>query len=427
MVLAAALVCFTAGAAHGSLRRPNVVQYIVYESTRNGQSDVFRGLATNLKRGGGAPIPGTSTPADEIEPDWSPTASKVVYSSDANDSWQLYTFDVPNGPKKMITGGGQNTDPVWSPDGKKIAFESNSAGNWDIWVYEVATGKTTNVSKSPRPEFDPAWSTGGERVVFTRIRPGASDLFTADVFTGKVRRLTRSKALEFDPAWSPDGTRIAFDRLANHDYDIYVLTLQSRKVVRLTNVRGEDSDPDWSPDGSQILFLSARNGDYEIYVMQPAPGAPARDISNNPATDEVGAHWIRGSTSFASSRLRTSAAGTPAPMPGRRFCTTPAEVDGNKRFGGDTNDNLCGTPEVDILLGRGGNDRLSGGDGRDLLYGGSGRDVFRARDGFKDKTWGGTKASDAGPDRGFLDKTLRGKSQRARKGDAHHGVEILSP
>jgi WD40-like Beta Propeller Repeat len=339
-----------AGSANGSPRRPNAGAEIVYESTRNGQSDVFRGPAVSLKRG--LPIPGTITPANEIEPDWSPTASKVVYSSDASDSWQLYVVDVPTRRKTMITDGGQNTDPVWSPDGKKVAFESDSAGNWDIWVYDVATGETTNVSNSPRPEFDPAWSPGGERVVFTRVRPGASDLFTADVFTGKVRRLTRSKALEFDPSWSPDGTRIAFDRLSNRDYDIYVLTLQSRKVVRLTKARGEDSDPDWSPDGSQILFLSARDGDYEVYVMQPTPDTPAHNLTNRPATDEVGAHWIRGSARLLSWNSLTSAREPPAPTPGRRFCTS-AEVDGNKRIGGNTDDNLCGTPGSDILLGRG--------------------------------------------------------------------------
>jgi hypothetical protein len=263
--------------------------------------------------------------------------------------------------------------------------------------------------------------------VFTRVRPGASDLFTADVFTGKVRRLTRSKAFEFDPSWSPDGTQIAFDRLANRDYDIYVLTLQSRKLVRLTKTRGEDSNPDWSPDGSQILFLSARDGDYEVYVMQPTPEAMARNATKSPATDEVGAHWIRGSAMLLSWSPLTSATGSSSPMPGRRFCTTPAEVDGNKRIGGNTADNLCGTAESDVLLGRGGNDRLSGGDGRDQLYGGTGNDVFRARDGYRDRTWGGTKASDTEPDRGFLDKTLPGKTLRARRGDARKGVEILSP
>jgi TolB protein len=146
---------FAAASASGSLRRANAGPEIVYESTRNGQSDVFRGPVVSLKRG--LPIPGTSTQADEIEPDWSPTATKVVYSSDASDSWQLFAVDVPTRNKTMITDGGQNTDPVWSPDGKKIAFESNRAGNWDIWVYDVAAAKTTNVSKSRFAEFDPAW------------------------------------------------------------------------------------------------------------------------------------------------------------------------------------------------------------------------------------------------------------------------------
>jgi Tol biopolymer transport system component len=419
VILATALAFVAAGAAHGSPSRPDALPEFVFEQTRVGQSDLFRKPPQAGRKS--RPVPGgVNTSANEIEPDWSPVAREVVYASDASDSWELYVIDLATSRKTMITDRGSNTDPVWSPDGEKIAFESNGAGNWDIWVYDTVTQETTNVSNNKRPEFDPAWSPGGERIVFTRVRRGASDLFTADLFTHKVRRLTQSKAFEFDPSWSPDGTQIAFDRLVNRDYDIYVLTLQPKKIVRLTKARGEDSNPDWSPDGSEILFLSARDGDYEVYKMKAVPNSPAEDVTANHATDEVGAHWIRGPSSnlFA-------ADSTPGPMPGRRFCTAPVEVSGKKRIGGNTNDNLCGTPGKDVLLGRGGNDRLTGGDGRDQLYGGRGKDYFRARDGYRDALWGGTKAADdPEPDRGFLDKMLANK---AKSGDARHGVKILSP
>jgi Tol biopolymer transport system component len=396
---------------------------IVYEQARGDQSDLFKRPPDPGKRAGQVPG-GVNTPANEIEPDASPTARKVVYASDATDGWQLYLFDLTTSRKTRITDRGSNTDAVWSPDGQKIAYESNRAGNWDIWVYDTVTQEAKNVSLSKRPEFDPDWSPGGERVVFTRVRQGASDLFAADLLTENVRRLTNSKAFEFDPSWSPDGTRIAFDRLANHDYDIYLLTLQPRKVVRLTDARGEDSNPDWSPDGSKLLFLSARDGDYEIYTMDPTPQSPALDVSRDHTTDEVGAHWIRGPLAF-SSPTAYAAASTPAPMPGRHFCTTPADVHGNIRIGEKTSDNLCGTFGKDVLRGRGGNDRLTGGDGRDQLYGGPGRDLFRARDGYRDAAWGGTKAADdPEPDRGFLDKMLANKK---KSGDVRHGVKILSP
>jgi Tol biopolymer transport system component len=359
-----------------------------------------------------------------------------VFSSDSDDSWQLYLLDLAQGTRRALTDRGSNTDPVWSPDGEKVAFESNRSGNWDIWVYDLASQRTINVSKSRMPEFDPDWSPGGERIVFTRVRPGASDLFTADTFTGKVTRLTQSKAFEFDPSWSPDGARIAFDRLANRDYDIYLLTLKPRKVVRLTRARGEDSNPDWSPDGHDILFLSARDGDYEIYVMSAAPGSKPRNVSANPASDEVGAHWVLRSTGLVFTDAFTAASTPPAPLPGRRFCTAPLRVEGKVRWGGNTDDVLCGTVAKDVLFGRAGNDRLTGGDAADQLYGGPGRDFLRARDGFRDVVWGGTKTEDITTDRGFLDKMLpqTSKQRRSRatrrppaRGDVRHDVEILSP
>lgn len=380
-------------------------------------------------------VPGASTPANEIEPDWSPNARRVVYSSDLDKSWQLYLLDRAQGTPRKLTERGSNTDPVWSPDGDKVAYESNRAGNWDIWVYDVTSQRATNVSKSRLPEFDPDWSPRGERIVFTRVSSGASDLFTANIASGKVSRLTQSKALEFDPSWSPDGERIAFDRLVNRDYDIYVMTLEPRKVVRLTYARGEDSNPDWSPDGRELLFLSARDGDYEIYTIKASAGSEARNVTSDPTSDEVSAHWVRRSTGLAF--MDASAFGSEpaaAPLPGPHFCTRPlwTSPDGKERQGGPTKDVLCGTAGKDVLKGLGGDDRLTGGGAADELYGGPGKDVLRARDGYRDALWGGTKTVDTAADRGFVDKMLPQTAKRRpgrtrARGDARHDVEILSP
>jgi acid phosphatase type 7 len=87
-------------------------------------------------------------------------------------------------------------------------------------------------------------------------------------------------------------------------------------------------------------------------------------------------------------------------------------------------DVLTGTPGDDVILGRGGNDRIrggrgndtiEGGRGRDVLYGdagadrlvgGPGRDILFARDGVRDRVYGGLGRDRARVDR-FLDWTER--------------------
>ena len=65
-----------------------------------------------------------------VEPSWSPDGNQIVYSSNADGNYDLYTLKVANGAASSLTSTKcpiQNLDPAWSPNGKGIAF-SRSGG-----------------------------------------------------------------------------------------------------------------------------------------------------------------------------------------------------------------------------------------------------------------------------------------------------------
>jgi Tol biopolymer transport system component len=60
-----------------------------------------------------------------VEPSWSPDGNQIVYSSNADGNYDLFTVKVGNETVSRLTNTRwpvQNLDPVWSPSGKAIAF-----------------------------------------------------------------------------------------------------------------------------------------------------------------------------------------------------------------------------------------------------------------------------------------------------------------
>ena len=119
---------------------------------------------------------------------WSPNGSQIVYYSQENGNWSIYTININGTGKTQLTPDAANyLSPVFSPDGSKIVFESDTAGNKDIWVMD-ANGKN------------------------------------------KVQ-LTTDPAADSSPVWSPDGTKIAFRSNRGENYGIYTLNITPQKPV----------------------------------------------------------------------------------------------------------------------------------------------------------------------------------------------------
>jgi Tol biopolymer transport system component len=79
-------------------------------------------------------------------PDWSPDASKIVFTStrDSNID-QIYTMNPDGTNQTRLTDVGGSRLPVWSPDGTRIAFLSNRGhpNTWDIYTMNPdGTGQT---------------------------------------------------------------------------------------------------------------------------------------------------------------------------------------------------------------------------------------------------------------------------------------------
>lgn len=75
----------------------------------------------------------TGSPADTAYK-WSPQGDRLVYMSNANGPYEIYTASV-NGDFRQLTGYGASTGaPAWSPDGAQITFISNRDGAFGLYL-----------------------------------------------------------------------------------------------------------------------------------------------------------------------------------------------------------------------------------------------------------------------------------------------------
>jgi Tol biopolymer transport system component len=174
---------------------------------------------------------------------------------------EIELVDVASSERRNLSRSpADDVDPAWSPDGERVVFSSNRAGNYDLYVVRRDGRGLRRLTRNPARESVPAWSPDGHTIMFRR--EGGSRV----PFSGGTESIVRISAdgarervlLSMDPReslnrccwrvrWSPDGRRVALDLGAS----IRVIDLASGRSTFLAR-RG--TAPIWSPDATHILF-----------------------------------------------------------------------------------------------------------------------------------------------------------------------------
>jgi Tol biopolymer transport system component len=264
---------------------------------QDGMSDIYVMKAdgsakTNLTNGG--------VSKKDLEPELSRDGSKIVFTRlFATGGKHLMVVNADGTGLTDVTPATSArqdiVDPNWSPDGTQIVFSSNLDGNYELYTLHVDSKSVTRLTRTSRPvrNLDPVWSPSGKAIAFSRSGLSAtSDRAAAGLFQIRLdgtaaSRLTKTTTGDGDvsPDYSPDGRQIAFssDRLGNDD--IFLLNLAGFAVTKVTTTKDRDVDPTFAPDGSAIAFLSDRSGATEIWAQNlrsaaPGPVAPVQLTSD---------------------------------------------------------------------------------------------------------------------------------------------------
>ncbi len=215
----------------------------------------------------------TDDPRSHRDPMW--IGDKIYYSSDKDDTLNLYSYDPKTKKTDQLTNS-TKWDVRWpSTDHKsRIVYESDGELN----IFDTATGKSQAISiqvptdaLAMRPSRVSAagqieWSgisPKGERALFV----ARGDVFTAPIEKGAPRNLTNSSnAHDRFATWSPDGSKIAFISDMDGEDEVYLIKQDgSGRPEQLTHdFHGMLYQPSWAPDGKRIAFCDK---DGKLYVL----------------------------------------------------------------------------------------------------------------------------------------------------------------
>jgi Tol biopolymer transport system component/DNA-binding winged helix-turn-helix (wHTH) protein len=171
-----------------------------------------------------------------------------------------------DGPERLTTGTGDDSDLALSPDGAHVVFSAKLART-RLWSFpfDAATGQLTGsgqaVTSGGTGEQDADAPDDGSKLVYRVNRGGRQELWERSTIDGREHLLISSPGwFRTRPRWSRDGMHVAYARRRANAGDlrtdavVAVLSAGGGEERVLTRPGNVDLIPtDWSADGRWLL------------------------------------------------------------------------------------------------------------------------------------------------------------------------------
>jgi len=160
-------------------------RFVAMRTNLNGNTDI------TLLEIGGTTIPFTFDPKIDICAVWSPDGSRIVFSSNRNGVYSIYsklTKGAPGSETLLLETGRPIIPNDWSLDGRFILFaQEEKLGNFDIWVLPLdGNQKPFPIVQSDNDEVDPQLSPDGKWLAYMSNESGQFEIYVQPVFDRMV-------------------------------------------------------------------------------------------------------------------------------------------------------------------------------------------------------------------------------------------------
>ena len=145
-------------------------------------------------RAAGAPVRAIGSTWSELNAQFSPDGSRIVFESMRSGTQELWVADPDgrNGLQLTSFNGRLGGTPAWSPDGQSIAFDlRNEDGRGDVYVMAARGGAPARLTDHPADDLVPTWSRDGKSIYFGSTRSGTYQIWKMSARGGDAVQVTQ--------------------------------------------------------------------------------------------------------------------------------------------------------------------------------------------------------------------------------------------
>ena len=244
-------------------------QYYVFQSTRNGTSNIWAVAdATHWwQKTSREPVQLTNGPLQFGLPLPSKDGKRLFVVGEQRKA-ELVRFDAASGAFVPFLGGISAGETDFSRDGHRVTYVSYPDDT--LWASELDGSARTQLTYAPMRAALPHWSPDGKQIAFVGTTPGKPwKMFLVSSSGGSTQQILPDELQDLDPAWSADGKTLAFGRFdqIKGQWTIGLVDMQTHAARTLPGSQDVFA-PRWSPDGSRIVALAFGNGKLKLYDVQ---------------------------------------------------------------------------------------------------------------------------------------------------------------
>ncbi|MBC7931153.1 MAG: PD40 domain-containing protein, partial [Rubrivivax sp.] len=225
---------------------------------------------------------------------WMPDG-RIVYSSIASGSWDIWTMNADgSGARQLTVGGRASYGPSASADGRYIIFVSNRAGGtFNVWRMDADGSNPKQLTFGKGENFAHA-TPDGRWVVYATVGYGQMNLiWKVPIDGGEPVQLTNKPSSW--PFVSPDGKSFVCTYGGGPDTPpkLALVPVDGGEPTKLFDIPPSfRANTVWLPDNRGIAFLDSRDGTVNVW-MQPLAGGKHVKLTDF-KTDAVAAYdWSR--------------------------------------------------------------------------------------------------------------------------------------
>ena len=174
----------------------------------------------------------------------------------------LYTMPIAGGKATALTKGmAFDAQPRFSPDGKSVVFVSDRDGGWNVWTITLDRKDTLQLTRGKTNTYEsPDFTPDGEYIVVTRNQK--LHLYHRTGGNGQQLIAQPANLRTLGAAVSPDGRWIWHARRAGlwlyntpgGDYQLGTFDRETGEQATRTNRNGSAFRPTLSPDGRWLVY-----------------------------------------------------------------------------------------------------------------------------------------------------------------------------